>query len=75
MNSEVIILLSTISTGLLGLMALCIRYGFLSKCKYFKCCCCEIERDVNLENAQRDMNPQNLYKIESPESNNNNDIV
>ena len=49
MNSEIVILLSTVSTGLIALLGLLIRYSFLSKCIKIKCCCCEIERDIKHE--------------------------
>jgi len=44
MQPELIILISTISTTFIALLAVCIRniskYGFLSKCLTFKCICC-----------------------------------
>jgi hypothetical protein len=65
MNSEIIILLSTISTGLLGLFALCVRYAFLSKCVKVKLCnCIEWERDVQIEN--------NIQNVDNNNNNNNN---
>lgn len=73
MNSEVIILLSTIATGLLALMGLCVRYAFLSKCLKIKCCCCEVIREVNLEHVNKQMysSEENTSNI----TNNSNDIL
>lgn len=71
MNSEVIILLSTVSTGVLALFGLCVRYAFLSKCIHFKCCCCELERDIRLENINNVNNGVNNENL----TQNNNNIV
>lgn len=49
MNSELIVLLSTISTGILALIGLCLRYMYLSKCPRVKLCCVEFERNVEVE--------------------------
>lgn len=51
MNSEVIVLLSSISTGILALFGLCIKFSLLSKCSRVIICwkCVEWERDVGLE--------------------------
>jgi hypothetical protein len=38
MNSEVIVLLSSISTGVLALIALCIKFSILSKCSSVSLC-------------------------------------
>jgi hypothetical protein len=38
MNSEVIVLLSSISTGVLALFALCIKFSILSKCSKVSFC-------------------------------------
>jgi hypothetical protein len=49
MNSEIVVLLSTVSTALIALIGLCLRYAFLSKCVRVKMCCCEFQRDVESE--------------------------
>lgn len=49
MNSEIVVLLSTISTGVIALIGLCVRYAFLSKCIRVKLCCCEFQRDIESE--------------------------
>lgn len=67
-SSEIVILLSTISTGILALCGLVIRYSFLSKCTNFKLCCLSWQRDVksevqqntNLNNPNPNLNNQNI---------------
>ena len=49
MNSEIVLLLSTISTGMLAIFGLLIRYFYISKCVKFQCCCCGWERDIKSE--------------------------
>ncbi len=39
----------TIFCGSLGLL---IRYSYKSKCSKFKCCCIEIERDIEAEKEE-----------------------
>jgi hypothetical protein len=69
MNSEIIILLSSISTGIIALFALCIKFSLLSKCFRVSLCwnCIEWERDVKLE---KDTIEQNAN---TPTRTNNND--
>lgn len=57
MNSEIIILISTLGTGILALLGLIIKYCFASKCSKFKCCCnlIEIERQIEHENNINDI--------------------
>ena len=54
MNSEIIILLSSISTGIIALFALCIKFSLLSKCFRVSLCwnCIQWERDVKLESKE-----------------------
>jgi hypothetical protein len=68
MNSEIVVLLSTISTGLIALIGLCIRYAFLSKCIRVKLCCCEFERDIESEMKTTE---QHINVIPSSPSNRN----
>jgi hypothetical protein len=49
MNSDIILLLSTISTAFFAVLALLIRYFYISKCIKFQCCCCAWERDIKSE--------------------------
>jgi hypothetical protein len=49
MNSELIVLLSTVSMALIGLLSLIVRYFYTSKCAKFYCCCCGWERDIQSE--------------------------
>ena len=48
----------TITTMLTGLCALCIRYSYRSKCKTCKVCCIKIERDIDGENKNDEVNNQ-----------------
>lgn len=48
-DSGIVYLISSLGTGLLVLFGLCIRYSFYSKCVKVKCCCIEIQRDVDDE--------------------------
>jgi hypothetical protein len=70
MNSEIIIFLSTICTGLLALLGLIIRYSFLSKCIKIKCCCCEIERDIIHEASIQNNNSPNQHQTINNSNNN-----
>lgn len=72
MNSEVIILLSTITTGLIALIGLCVRYAFLSKCVRIKCCCCEIQRDIQNEIVEMSNQQNNNIGVSFRNNNNNN---
>jgi len=69
MNSEIIILLSSISTGIIALFALCIKFSLLSKCFRVSLCwnCIEWERDVKLEKETQETNNT------TPTRTNNND--
>jgi len=71
MNTEIIVLLSSISTALIGLFALCVRYSFLSKCVKIKCCCIEIERDIGNEIVEQNIGVNNnITNNNSPRNNN-----
>jgi hypothetical protein len=63
MNSEIIILLTTITTGLLGIFGLIIRYLYISKCAKVNCLfgCCSWERDI--ENEIK--NSENIVNIDN----------
>lgn len=71
MNSEIIILLSSISTGIIALFALCIKFSLLSKCFRVSLCwnCIEWERDVKLE---KDTTEQNANTSAITNNNDNN---
>jgi len=71
MNSEIVVLLSTISTGVLALIGLCVRYGFLSKCIRVKVCCCEYERDIQSELQQAESRNHQLHPSPSIRNLNN----
>lgn len=45
------VFLLSIVTIFSGIIGLCIRYAFRSKCSHIKCCfgLCQIERDIRLE--------------------------
>jgi len=49
MDSNNIVFFSSLSTGLIALIALMVRYCFLSKCNKIKCCCIEIDRQIENE--------------------------
>ena len=52
------------AAGLLfGSIALCVRYGYRSKCKSVKCCCLKIERDIEVE-KEEDM--EQMKNLPSP---------
>ena len=54
MNSETVVLLSTVSTGLLALMALCVKYTHASNCFIFRACwgCLYWEKDPSEHNRE-----------------------
>ena len=69
-SAEVVVLLSTISTGILALIGLCVRYSYLSKCFKVKICCLEYERDIkaeqeaqNIKNLSNDNSISNLNNV------------
>lgn len=68
MDGQLVVLLSTVSTGIIALLGLLIRYSFLSKCIKIKCCCCEIERDVEGELKEIEIKP--TLNNDSPSSRN-----
>jgi hypothetical protein len=71
MNSEIVVLLSTVATGIIALIGLCVRYSFLSKCVVVKVSCCppkiEIHRDIPCEMRASE---QNNNLPESPSNRN-----
>lgn len=71
-NSEIIILLSTISTGILALIALCIKYIHLSNCYVFKGCwgCLYWEKDPSEHNREIALTHPPIVPI-SPNNNEN----
>ena len=74
-SGEIVILLSTISTGILALCGLIIRYSFLSKCTNFKLCCLSWQRDVKSEvqnNPNINLNNPNNPNLNNPSPNLNN---
>lgn len=74
MNSNEILLLSTISTGLMALIGLCIRYCYLSKCVSVKFCGIEIKRDAIQENKAVEITRNNNHnQIQNQNSLNIND--
>jgi len=70
MNSEITVLLSTVSTGVLALLGLCLKYSYYSKCFRIKVswCGCECERDIHEE---RDQVVNNLQTPTNNNTNNN----
>lgn len=69
MNSEVIVLLSSISTGVLALIALCIKFSILSKCSNVSLCwnCIQWTKPIT---PIEPITP-NVQQIENSPSNNN----
>ena len=75
MNSEVIVLLSSISTGVLALIALCIKFSILSKCSRVSLCwnCIEWtkkEEVITTAPATNGMAPPLQLDSNSPNNNN-----
>ena len=68
-DAGIIYLSTSLGTGLLVLFGLCVRYSFYSKCVRVKCCCIELERDVNDEYKG---NPEKQFK---DNENKNNDTI
>lgn len=68
-SSELIVLFSTISTALVGLCGLSIRYAYLSKCNKVQCCCCSYERDIAHEINTGMIDVDKNKKLENQPSN------
>ena len=68
MNSEIIVLLSSISTGVLALIALCIKFSILSKCSKVSLCwhCVEWSKPIT---PNEPVTP-NVQQIENSPNNN-----
>jgi hypothetical protein len=64
MNSELIILTSTLGTGFFALIGLLIKYCFASKCSNVKCCCIEIQREITHENNINNVNNEEIINIQ-----------
>ena len=75
MNSETIILLSTITTGLLALFALCVKYAYASNCFNFKCCwgCIQWQKDPSEHNREIALSQPQVVP-NSPNVNNNENL-
>ena len=69
MNSETIVLLSTLTTGILALIGVSIRYCYLSKCAVVSCCfgCYKHERNIE---AELTPNNETLTSVRNMASNN-----
>ena len=70
MDTNIIVLLSTISTGFIALMGLIIRYFYLSKCSNVECCCIRWTRDIRAEITTNNSNSENIINTNNDLANN-----
>jgi hypothetical protein len=66
MNESQQIMIVSLATMIAGIIGLCIRYSYRSRCSHVRCCCLEFERDVISEN-EHDKQTQNKSTLSESE--------